>query len=73
MDESLEQTLDVRDMLCSQALARVAQAAARCQPGHVLNVWINAADVKHDLTVWASQRGAQVEEMTELSLRISLR
>ena len=49
-------TVDVRDMLCAQALAVVAQAVTRSAASS-LRVLFNAEDVRRDLTVWARERG----------------
>ena len=49
--------VDVRDMLCAQALAKVAQALARLAPGETLDVRYNTPDVKQDLVVWAASHG----------------
>ncbi|MBI4343707.1 MAG: hypothetical protein HY601_02710, partial [Candidatus Omnitrophica bacterium] len=46
-------TVDVRDMLCAQALAVVSAAAARLADGASLDVRYNQDDVKQDLLVWA--------------------
>ncbi|MBI4598027.1 MAG: hypothetical protein HY737_06480 [Candidatus Omnitrophica bacterium] len=52
-----ETTVDVRDMLCAQALAVVARAAQPLHAGHTLKILANAEDVRHDLIVWAGARG----------------
>ena len=49
--------VDVRDMLCAQALALVAGAAKRLQPGQALEIRFNRADVEHDLLAWVAERG----------------
>ena len=54
-------TVDVRQMLCAQALALVARAAARLQPGHALKVLYDTDDVKRDLLVWAQDMGYPVQ------------
>ena len=58
-------TIDVRDMFCAQALARVAQAVDRLQAGEPLEVLYNAADVKHDLLVWAQEQACMIHEADE--------
>ena len=45
--------VDVRDMLCAQALAVVAKWAA---PGRVLDITTNAEDVRQDLAAWSHSR-----------------
>lgn len=47
-------------MLCAQALALVAQAVERLSPGEQIRVLLNAEDVRHDLLVWARERGQGV-------------
>ena len=54
--------VDVRDMLCAQALAVVAQAVERLRPNVRLEVISNAEDVQQDLIAWASTRGHAVEQ-----------
>jgi len=49
--------VDVRDMECAQALAQTGQAMKRLEVGAVLEVICNAADVRHDLLVWAKELG----------------
>ena len=56
-------TVDVRDMLCAQALALVAQAAERLHVGETLGILYNAEDVKQDVIVWSKQQGYFMVEM----------
>ena len=58
-------------MLCAQALAVVAQALARLQPGSILEVRYNADDVRRDLLAWARERGHQVAEPAPSLLYLS--
>ena len=55
--------VDVRDMLCAQALAVVAQALAALSDRQdaTLEVWCNTDDVKRDLLVWAQERGCEAQ------------
>ena len=62
MGQPPDDVADVRDMLCAQALAVVAQALERGRPGAALSVRYNSQDVKHDLLVWARERGCTVRE-----------
>jgi len=62
--------VDVRDMLCAQALAVVAQAMERLQRAQPLEVCYNAEDVRRDLLVWAQDRGYPVREVDGGVLRI---
>jgi TusA-related sulfurtransferase len=63
-------TLDVRDMMCAQALAVVAHAVERAAIGTSVDVCYNATDVKHDLSVWAREQGHGVHEAGNDLLRI---
>lgn len=54
--------VDVRDMLCAQALAVAAQAVTRLNVGGSLDILLNAEDVRHDLLVWARERALVVHE-----------
>ena len=49
--------VDVRDMLCAQALAVVGGALKRLAPGEPVDIQYNAADVREDLVRWAADRG----------------
>ena len=49
-------TVDVRDMLCAQALAVVAKTLARDTAAEEFVVLYNAEDVQRDLLVWAQER-----------------
>jgi TusA-related sulfurtransferase len=51
------EAVDVRDMLCAQALAQVDGAMRRLASEATLPVIANAADVLRDLAVWAQERG----------------
>lgn len=63
-------TVDVRDMLCAQALAVVARAAARLRAGQPLRIRYNAEDVKRDLLLWAGERGYPVSDAGAATLVI---
>jgi TusA-related sulfurtransferase len=66
--------VDVRDMLCAQALAVADRAMRRLASGQLLEVRYNTHDVAHDLRVWAGDRGHAVleefEQAGEACLRI---
>ena len=62
--------VDVRDMLCAQALAVVAQAAKTLRPNQPLDVMYNAMDVAADLRAWAANQGHSVREGADRTLRI---
>ncbi len=63
------QAVDVRDMLCAQALAVVARAMKPLRAGDALEVRYNAQDVKRDLLVWAKARGHPADESGSTTLR----
>jgi TusA-related sulfurtransferase len=63
-------TVDVRDMLCAQALAVVAQAVGKLAHGQSLLARYSASDVKHDLLVWARDQGHRVHEPGAATLLI---
>ena len=62
--------VDVRDMVCAQALALVARAAARVPRGDALLVRYNAEDVKRDLLAWSARRGYAIEDAEPEALHI---
>ena len=62
------QAADVRDMLCAQALAVVAQAMKPLRAGDALEVRYNAQDVKRDLLVWAKAQGHPADESDSTTL-----
>jgi TusA-related sulfurtransferase len=66
-------SVDVRDMLCAQALAVVARAVERALAGEGIEVRYNAEDVKQDLMSWARDRGHGVLAAREHVLRIEKR
>ena len=72
MGESVT-AVDVRDMLCAQALAVVDESLKRCQPGETITIRYNASDVKQDLLIWASRLGHPVVEVAPDTLRIAHR
>jgi len=64
------EVVDVRDMLCAQALALVAEAVGRMAMGASLEVRYNAEDVKRALEVWAGERGYGASDVGPSLLRI---
>lgn len=62
--------VDVREMLCAQALAVVAQAMDRLTAGEPLEILYNAEDVRRDLLVWANDRGYIADEAGAGTLRL---
>ena len=73
MERPGTQTVDVRDMLCAQALAVVAQALALLPPGGVAAVRYSTEDVRRDLAAWANERGYGVRETADASIRVEKR
>jgi len=64
-------TIDVREMTCAQALARVARAQGRLAAGQPLAVRYNADDVKRDLLAWARDRGITARELSSDTLSLA--
>ena len=62
---------DVRDMLCAQALAQVARAAADAPRGATVRIAYNAEDVRRDLIAWARDRRYRIDPDTEGALRLT--
>ncbi len=46
--------VDVRDMLCAQALAVIAKAFKRLAPGETLEIMGSGKDVLNDAIAWAT-------------------
>ena len=65
--------VDVKDMLCAQALAVVAQAMERLKEAEAAEVFYNAQDVRRDLLIWAGDRGYPAREAGAGVLRIERR
>ena len=71
MSEPSTATVDVRDMLCAQALALVAEAARGLRDGTSLLVELNADDVRADLVAWARQQRLAVLQESPTRLRVA--
>ena len=63
-------TVDVRDMLCAQALAVVGHATESLKVGETLDILYNAEDVQRDLLVWAKDRGYDARPASERLLKL---
>ena len=63
--------IDVRDMVCAQALARLARAARLISAGDAVDVLWNAEDVNRDARVWALTHGFLVEAREPQRLRLT--
>ena len=66
-------TVDVRDMVCAQALALIARAMRQRQVGEALDIVYNTGDVKRDAVAWAVEQGHRVIEKAGSTLRIERR
>ena len=64
-------TIDVRDMLCAQALAIVAQAVKRVRVGDTLQIVYDAEDVKRDLLAWAADQHQRITEAGQATLQLT--
>ena len=64
-------TVDVRDMLCAQALAVVARAVDRLAAGESVTVVFSAEDVQRDLALWARERGHRLDAALPGTLRLT--
>ena len=64
--------VDVRDMLCAQALAVVGNAIEPLKAGDALDVMYNTEDVKRDLIIWASDRGYDTRPVSDTALRMTV-
>ena len=54
-------SVDVRDMLCAQALAQITRAVGSLDMGQRVRVRFNAKDVERDIVSWVTARGHQME------------
>ena len=70
MSQPPTSTVDVRDMLCAQALAVVGHAIERLRLGERVEVIYNTEDVRQDLLVWAKDRGHIAQEVGPAALRL---
>ena len=66
-------TVDVRDMVCAQALEQVALAVKKLGIGQPLDVVYNATDVREDLEMWAADRRHHSLRVADEILRITRR
>ena len=58
----MTETIDVRDMLCAQALAQVSSVMRRVEDGALVEVVCNTIDVRDDLLAWANTQGQELVE-----------
>lgn len=66
-------TVDVRDMLCAQAIMVVWRACRTLAAEAVLEIVCNAHDVKDDLLIWAKELRYSVLEVEDRSPNTWLR
>ena len=69
----MAETIDVREMLCAQALAQVSSVMRRVDAGALIDVVCNAEDVREDLLAWADAQGHEVLEVVQRSREILIR
>ena len=69
-EASADVTVDVRDMLCAQALALLAQSVDRLPIGRRAAILYTTDDVKLDVIIWARERGFIVSERSPGILRL---
>ena len=62
--------VDVREMLCAQALAVLGRAIQRVAVGDEISVRYNSADVRQDIVTWAADRGHRITAQTEDALHL---
>jgi TusA-related sulfurtransferase len=65
--------VDVRDMLCAQALVVAARAMERLNVGEALEILYNTEDVRQDLLVWANDRDHIAHDDGTTALRVTRR
>ena len=63
--------IDVRDMVCAQALARLARAARLLPAGEAVDVLCSAEDVSRDARAWALEHGFLVDAREPMRLRLT--
>ena len=66
----VDAAVDVREMLCAQALAVVAQAVDRLPSGGLLTVQYDAQDVRDDLGIWAHSHGHGFDVVDAATLQV---
>ena len=71
MERPTTRLIDVRDMVCAQALARLARAARLLPAGHAVDVLYNAEDVSRDACAWALEHGFHVDAREPQRLRLT--
>ena len=62
--------IDVRDLLCAQALAIVARAVKHIRLGGTLQILYNTEDVKRDLLTWAADQHHRMAEAGPATLQL---
>ena len=59
--------IDVRDMVCAQAMAILSQAVTPLVAGETVTVLMNAEDVRRDVLAWSQHRGVMIERLDQLA------
>lgn len=62
-------TLDVKGLLCAQALMVVMKGIKEIDAGGTLDVTFNSDDVKRDLVTWATELGHAVISVDDQDLQ----
>ena len=62
--------VDVRDMLCAQALAVVARAVEDAPAEASIEVLYDTDDVKRDLMIWAQERALTIRDDHTMRLQL---
>ena len=61
--------LDVKDLLCAQALMVVMKGIKEVESGGTLEITFNSDDVQRDLVTWATELGHDVVSVDDRDLQ----
>ena len=61
--------LDVKDLLCAQALMVVMKAVKEIDAGGTLEITFNSEDVKRDLVTWATELGHAIVSVDDQDMQ----
>ena len=59
--------VDVRDMVCAQALAVVSRAVTQGAAGQIFSVLMNAEDVRRDVLAWSQHAAVTIQHVEALA------
>ena len=65
VQEAIARSVDVRNMLCAQALMLIMHACKELAPGNTLEVRYNKRNVRRDLVAWAEVMEHEIEGYEE--------